>query len=238
MPTGILIRNNNNELVLSSEAPVYGYVGQASLSTVVQASPPGPFRYAGYSEYVIYWPADIMVAVPLYGSPSLSTSILNKSYNPVNGIWTIRVQRGNGIDSSGFLIQQACPVYVWGLPYPGSSPNWGIQFINTSGSVVCDLSRRPLVIKGSVYFNSNAYTVNVPFSISSPGFLTGSSSFTATNVFSGGSWTITERSDTLYLESPTLVRTLVTTDIYTEDSPVSFTSVPSMPVQLVDLTGL
>lgn len=238
MPTGILIRNNSNELVLSSEAPVYGYIGQASLSTTVQPSTSGLILNTGYSDYTIYWPADILVAVPLYGSPSLSTCIMSKSYNSGTGFWTIRVQRGNGINGNGFLVQQACPVHVWGLPYVGSYPSWGIQLINSSGTVVGDLTKRPLVIKGSVVFSSGSYTVSNPFSMDSPGVLSGTTSQTASSVFSGGSWSITEQLDTFYLESPNLVRTLVTRTKYSDDGPLSFTSVPEMPVQLIDLAGL
>lgn len=238
MPAGILLRNNNNELVLSSEAPVYGYIGQATLNSVVQPYNLGGFWYSGYSTYTIYWPADIMIGIPLYSSPQTSSSIENKSFNAATGVWTIRVQRGNGLDSNGFLIQQACPVHVWGLPYAGSSPNWGVTLHNSAGSVIADLSKRPLVIKGSIVMPANTLNAVNPFSATTFGTITVASSRTATSVSGGALWNVTERSDTMYTVSGVIYRHMVSILKYTEDAPFNYTSIPETYIQILDLAGI
>lgn len=147
MPVGLLIRNGANELALTSDGYVYGYIGTATPATIVQPATSVPATGTaneGYSEYNIFWPGEIIAAIPIGQSAAAACSILDTTRD--GGLWTIRVRNGDGLseNSIGFRGEAYTTVHVWGTPTV--DPGWGLLIKAPDGSLRADLSRKPFAI--------------------------------------------------------------------------------------------
>lgn len=154
MDYGLQTFNNSGGMTLSSDGLTYGYIGQATLQTVVQ--PPGPMSGSvgwpsvaehGHSEYTIDWPGEIIVALPVKANGPTALIFQLQS----GSTWTIRVFKSTGVQNAiGFAMQESTEVHVFGMPV--SLPSHGFALYNTSGQPTADLSRRPLTFDRHVTF--------------------------------------------------------------------------------------
>lgn len=168
MSFGLKTYNNSNELTISSDGLVYGYIGQASLSSVAQATGNSIVKTFGRSTYTITWAGDIIVALPV--KTNGTTALISMSQ--AGSTWTITVHKGNGtLDANGFDIQEATQVYVFGRPTAVSG--FGLALYNAAGNLSADLTRQPLTYKARLSIAANGIdwtppTTTTPAIIGSP----------------------------------------------------------------------
>lgn len=155
MGYGITTLNTSGGLTLSSDGRTYGYIGQASLSSVTQPPTGVSIGENGYSTYTITWAGDIVVALPI--KTNGSTALISQSQ--VGSTWTILVHKGTGaLNSLGFDVQESTQVYVFGAPV--SAPAYGMVLYNASGALSADMTRRPLTFDQYLTFAASASTAS------------------------------------------------------------------------------
>lgn len=198
MAFGIQIENAQGELTISDSGITYGFIGRANLISVTQAGTSGDFDATGRSTYGITWAGDIVVALPLKMNGSTALKSVTRSGNS----WTIEVHKSNGtVDALGFDNQEATEVYVFGAPTGASG--FGCALYASTGEVVADFNRRPIICAGRVSVTQTADWaipggVSVPLIIGNP---TGASS---TSTSSGSFW-ITKSYTTAWRLSSTML---------------------------------
>lgn len=160
MPFGLTIYNDSGGMTLSADGYVYGYLGQATLTEIIQP-PSGDVSLSecGYSTYQFTWPGDIVVALPVrpYGVTALLWQFR------VGDTWTIAVHQSTSgaANNLGYVAQEATQVYVFGAP--GVVPSdYGLALYSQTGQLTGDLSRRPLTFDRLLTFGAN--TTNAAFS--------------------------------------------------------------------------
>lgn len=242
MPAGLILRNNSNELVFSSDAFTYGYVGQAFLMGSVQpptSIPSGGVAEEGYYQYGINWNGEsIMVGVPLTTSAASATGVIDIE-RPNGWSWIIRVRRGDGgaLNPIGFR-NEAAPtaVHVWGIPY--GDPGYGLIIRAPDGSLRADLSRRPLDIRARVLFSAGS-TGSSMAAVTSPLILTAAGGGRLTNTgYPGVGDGVIDRA-LWWLDGTVLRRVLVQRQRYAgEDGPSQPASYPAQVALVTTSTGL
>lgn len=242
MPAGIIIRNPGNELVFTSDAFVYHYLGTATLQSTTPSPttiPAGSYNYsAGFSTYTItHEGSDIVVAIPLLSGNYNASAVVSKV--KVGSTWTIKVQRGNGTapNAAGFLTEAATTVHVWGKPI--STPNFGLAIYAPDGTIRADMSKKPLLVGEFLNVSAGSSSASFSGSYVSPGvvtFPTGSSIFTAGTP---NNYTISDNLARWYLDGTTLRREkFLERKYFPEDVFISEGFTPSVQALIVELNGL
>lgn len=242
MPAGIIIRNPGNELVFTSDAFVYHYLGTATLQSTTPSPttiPGGAYDYrAGYSTYTITHPGeDIVVAIPLLSGNYSASAVISKV--KAGSVWTIKVQRGNGAapNSAGFLTEASTTVHVWGKPV--STPNFGLAIYAPDGSLRADMSKKPLLVGEFLNVPQGSPSASFAGSYTVPGiatFPTGSSTFTTGTP---NNYTVSENLARWYLDGTTLRREkFLEHKYFPEDVFVSEGFTPSVQALIIELNGL
>ena len=242
MPAGIIIRNPGNELVFTSDAFVYHYLGTATLQSTTPsptAIPGGTYGiFSGRSIYTItHAGSDIVVATPVPTSLNSAVSVVSKTKS--GNTWTIVVQKGNGSapNAAGFLTEEATTVHVWGRPI--SSPNFGLAIYAPDGTIRADMSKKPLLVGEFANIPVNTNSVALTGSYTSPGIV---SAPTGSSVFSTGTpgnYTVSESLARWYLSGSTLNRsTFLEHKYFPEDVFVAKGFSPASQALIVELNGL
>lgn len=242
MPAGIIIRNPGNELVFTSDAFVYHYLGTATLQSTTPSPttiPVGTYGiFSGRSIYTIdYTGDDIVVATPIPTGINSAVSVVSKT--KVGSTWTIVVQKGNGAapNAAGFLTEESTTVYVWGKPI--SSPNFGLAIYAPDGSLRADMSKKPLLVGEFLNVPQGSPSANFVGSYTVPGIATfpaGSSTFTTGTP---NNYTVSENLARWYLDGTTLRREKFLEHTYfPEDVFVSEGFTPSVQALIIELSGL
>jgi hypothetical protein len=242
MPAGIIIRNPGNELVFTSDAFVYHYLGTATFQSTVASPttiPGGTYTLtAGYSTYTIdHSGSDIMVATPLGSNLGSSVAIVSKVKS--GSMWTITVQRGNGSapNAAGFMTETSTTVHVWGKPV--STPNFGLAIYAPDGSLRADMSKKPLLIGEFASFASGQATATLVESYTTPGIMTSPLGGQQTTSGTAGNYTVTERLARWYYSGGVLTRDRVQeSKYYPEDTPINSSYAPAAEALIVELSGL
>jgi hypothetical protein len=242
MPAGIIIRNPGNELVFTSDAFIYHYLGTATFQSTVASPttiPGGTYGLtAGYSTYTInHSGSDIMVATPLGSDVNSSVAIVSKVKS--GSTWTITVQRGNGSapNAAGFLTETSTTVHVWGKPV--STPNFGLAIYAPDGSLRADMSKKPLLIGEFASFAQGQVSVTLTESYTVPGVMTSPTGSSVTSVGSENNYTITEKLARWYYSGGVLTRDRVQEHKYfPEDLLTNSSYTPPVQALIVELSGL
>jgi hypothetical protein len=242
MPAGIIIRNPNNELVFTSDAFVYHYLGTATLQSTVASPttiPGGTYGItAGYSTYTIsHSGSDIMVATPIPTSFEASVSVVSKTKS--GSTWTIVVQKGSGAaeNAAGFLTEASTTVHVWGKPV--SAPNFGLAIYAPDGSLRADMSKKPLLIGEFVSFADGQLSKALTGTYSQPGIMTSATGGRVSVTGLPGSYTVTEKLGRWHLTGSTLDRVMVQEHKYfPEDVFINKGYNPPVQALIVELAGL
>jgi hypothetical protein len=242
MAAGLLIRNDSSEIVFSSDAYTYCYVGTATFVSTVPSPttiPGGTYTLnAGYSTYTITWPGnDIIVAIPIPTAANNAASVVSKTKS--GSTWTIKVQAGNGTapNAAGFLTETSTTVHVWGIPT--TDPGFGLCIYAPDGSLRADLSKRPLLIKEFVTLASGSATGTIAASYTTPGIITSAIRHRSVTTGSGLARTVSERYGRWWRSGTTLTRSVEQEyRYYPEDTDVTFSGLPAMTAMLVELNGL
>jgi hypothetical protein len=242
MPAGIIIRNPGNELVFTSDAFVYHYLGTATLQSTAASPttiPGGTYTLtAGYSTYTVnHSGSDIMVAVPMAAGVNSSVAIVSKVKS--GSTWTITVQRGNGSapNAAGFLTETSTTVHVWGKPV--STPNFGLAIYAPDGSLRADMSKKPLLIGEFLSFASGQATATLSGSYTTPGIMTSPTGGQETTSGSAGNYTITERLARWHYSGGVVTRERVQERRYfPEDVFINSSYTPPVQALIVELAGL
>lgn len=147
MAFGIQCTNGSNELTLSSDAYLFGYLGKATFVSSTPWSGDAISSQAGYSTWTFTSAGPIVCAIGLRASGQMGATILNISQS--GSTWTINVvdlatttSGPSGGDTVYYNQRTDSDIYVFGIP--ASLPAWGMALYNASGALVADLSRRPL----------------------------------------------------------------------------------------------
>lgn len=242
MPAGLILRNNSNELVFSSDAFTYGYLGQATLLGTWQPNasiPSGGQAYEGFSNYGITWSGEsIMVGLPLGTSAAAATGVIDMLKVDAWS-WSINVRRGDGgaLNPIGFRNEAAPPaVHVWGIPY--GDPGYGLIIRAPDGSLRADLSRRPLDIRARVLFSAGSTGASMA-TVTSPLILTAAGGGRLTNTgYPGVGDGVIDRA-LWWLDGTVLRRVLVQRLRYAgEDGPSQPASYPAQVALVTTSTGL
>ena len=166
MAFGLTASNGSNELTLSSDGLLLGYVGRAAFQSFVPNGTSTGESFAGYSTYTINWPGSIVVAIGLSAAGNLAS--LRGQYQ-TGTVWTIEVwNSGTTTDSLGFFNQIEATVYVWGLPTTLSG--YGLAIYNAAGVLSGDLTRRPLVAVARVAMPDGVTSISTP-AVSAPAII-------------------------------------------------------------------
>lgn len=160
---GMTVVNGVGELTISSEGYTYGYIGKASLTSLIQAGGNANVKTGGRSVYTINWPGDIVVALPVKTNGITALLSITNS----GPTWTINVVKGNGsLDAQGFDVQEATDVFVYGAPV--AATGYGMALFNSAGAISADFTRRPMLYKARISLGTNVsvYTPLVDMSTS------------------------------------------------------------------------
>lgn len=147
MAYGAQFINGSNELTLSSDAYLFGYLGKATFVSTTSWSGDAISSQAGFSTWTFNSAGPIVCAIGLKASGQTGAVIDRVSQS--GSTWTIIVRDLNvsssgpsGGDTTYYNQRTDSDIYVFGLP--SSLPAWGMALYNASGALVADLSRRPL----------------------------------------------------------------------------------------------
>ena len=225
MAFGLSTSNNSNELTLSSDGLLFGYIGRATFQSLVANETTTADAFSGYSIYTITWPTDIVVAI---GLDVGAGRVAFRSQTQSGSTWTITVYRtGNTLDGLGFYDQAAANVYVWGLPTTVSG--FGMAIYNAAGVLTGDLTRRPLVAAARIAMPSTVTSIPMP-AVSVPAMIGDAGRSQNQSVRPGASFWINRRRhgawqwDTSPVP-PQLVRTTFQREYSQEDGGIPVTNV-------------
>lgn len=217
MSYGLQCVNGSNELTLSSDGFIYGYLGKATWQSTTQPGTGTVHSSNGSSTYTITWAGDIIVAVAV---PFLGYACL-LSMTQSGSTWTIKAFCSAGASNSlGFDTQITADVYVWGRPT--STSGWGLAIYDASGNLTGDLSRPPLSFKERVSFTSSSSSDTQTITSYSKLAVIGSprlSQFTSSNVGGSTPWLNREWMGAWTWASGQLGRSFVLSQYTRDDGP-------------------
>lgn len=241
MAAGLIIRNDASQLVLTSDALVFGYVGQATRTATVQPTLAGGIVTGGYSTYTINWPGDFIAPVVKLSTTAGAGYIVGiRNIVKSGSTWTITIFAGNNTYSQTDFLNQttAAEVYVWGTPYAAGAGAFGLQIFDAAGVITADLSRQPLAVNSYLAFSNNATSAVMPASLTTPGIMTASSGFKIESVAASGSYTVTESLAGFHISGTTVYRVLSPDQRYSDDVSTNNTYLQAETIGMIDLAQL
>jgi hypothetical protein len=168
MAYGLKIENPTNELVLSDDGFVAGFVGKASLVGTSQADKSNLLdMFGGGSSFSITFAGQIVPVLKLNSTYSGRIGGFSRS----GDVWTIGTINADtsSIDADGFTTQVAPEVYVFGIP--DSVTGYGMALFTPAGVPAGNLILPPLVVAQRLQFAAGDGLVSRDSSIVTPGLL-------------------------------------------------------------------
>jgi hypothetical protein len=170
MAFGILINNPSGEMVLSSDTYFPVYLGKATVVSTVQPFGSGTAATGtgngGYSTCSFNYAGQIVPVLKL--APGHKGTIYSCTQS--GSTWTIRASYTNGSQvtdlnspTNGMFLQTAPEIFVFGF-VTSLGGSYGAAIYNSSGVLVGDLTRRPLILKQRMNLpvNTTSAAVNTP----------------------------------------------------------------------------
>lgn len=165
MTFGLQCFNASGELTISSEGFTYCYLGKATFVSRTTYSGSAPSSRIGLMTYQFVSSVPIICAIGLKGN-SFQAGAAIIGIGRSGNVWTISVRdlsnSTEGPSGGGTFYAQrlTSDIFVFGLPV--TLPPYGLAIYNAAGTLVADLSRRPMTIAARISMGTNVMSVSMP----------------------------------------------------------------------------